>query len=236
MTPLDLRLLLVRLLRAISFLALLWPGTLPIARAQPANFAGVMGGISALKADAITVPASGVLDASAYKPENGPAVRVFAGRHFSDYFAAEVHYGWMRNDLTLSSIRPSAGPEVFYEQDRNGAQHTVMAEMLLYFRRRDRAIRPYLSAGGGPVFFRSGSDTIRETRGMPELAPGDINSTKAALRVAVGIDIVVGRGWALRYSFSETILNGNPISERLTPAAKRDLANFENLVGFVKTF
>lgn len=223
-------------LSVLPLFVLLPAGTLATARAQPANFAGVMGGVSALKADAITAPANGLLDASAYKPENGPTVRVFAGRHFGEYLAAEVHYGWMRNDLTLSSLRPSAGAEVFYEQDRKGSQHTVMAEMLLYFRRRGRAIRPYLSAGGGPVFFRSGAGSIRETRGMAALAPGEINSTKAAMRVTVGIDIAVGRGWALRYSFGESILNGNPISERLTPAAKRDLANFDNLFGFVKTF
>jgi hypothetical protein len=219
-----------------AFFALLASATFPSIRAQPANFAGVMGGISSLKADAITVPSNGLLDASAYKPENGPALRIFAGRHLSEYLAVEIHYGWIRNRLTLSSIRPSAGANVFHEQDRSGSQHTVMAEMLLYFRRRGRTIRPYLSAGGGPVFFRSGADTIRGNRGMAELAPGEIHATKAALRVAVGIDIAVGRGWALRYSFSESILNGNPISERLTPAAKRDLANFENLVGFVKTF
>lgn len=236
MTRLDHRRLLSRLFPQILVLSSLLPAANHTARAQSANFAGVMGGISALKADAITVPVGGVVDASAFKPENGPALRVFGGRHFGDYLAAEVHYGWMRNDLTLSSIRPSAGAGVFYEQDRNGTQHTVMAEMLLYFRRRDRAIRPYLSAGGGPVFFRSGSETIREARGMAALAPREINATKAALRVAVGIDIAIGRGWALRYSFGESILNGNPISERLTPAAKRDLANFENIVGFVKTF
>lgn len=236
MTPLKHPLLQPRLFTVLSFLVLLSAATLATARAQPANFAGVMGGISAIKADAITVPAGGVVDASAFKPENGPSLRIFAGRHFGEYLAGEIHYGWMRNDLTLSSIRPSAGANVFYEQDRTGTQHTVMAEMLLYFRRRGQAIRPYLSAGGGPVFFRSGPGTIRQTRGMAGLAPGEINSTKAALRVAVGIDINVGRGWALRYSFSESILNGNPISERLTPVAKRDLANFENLVGFVKTF
>ena len=55
------------------------------------------------------------------------------------------------------------------------------------------------------------------------------------LRVAVGIDIRTGPRWALRYSFSEN-LSPNPISRRLTPPASRSLANFQNLVGLVRTF
>ena len=45
----------------------------------------------------------------------------------------------------------------------------------------------------------------------------------------------MGDQWSFRYSFSETI-TGNPISARLTPPGERNLANFQNLFGFVRRF
>ncbi len=57
----------------------------------------------------------------------------------------------------------------------------------------------------------------------------------ALLRVAVGIDVALRQGWSARYSFSESV-SGNPISAQLSPAAPRNLANFQNLFGVVRTF
>jgi len=56
-----------------------------------------------------------------------------------------------------------------------------------------------------------------------------------ALRVPVGMDVNVGNGWAIRYTFSET-MSKNSISERLSPAGQHNLKNFENLIGLVKQF
>ena len=66
----------------------------------------------------------------------------------------------------------------------------------------------------------------------PGLARTDVRAT---LRVAVGLDVRIGDGWSVRYSFSES-LSGNPISEQLTPPGRRNLANFQNLVGVLRSF
>jgi hypothetical protein len=60
-------------------------------------------------------------------------------------------------------------------------------------------------------------------------------STDPALRVAVGIDLGTADGWRFRYSFSETI-NRNPVSAQLSPPAQRNLANFQNLFGAIRSF
>jgi hypothetical protein len=49
------------------------------------------------------------------------------------------------------------------------------------------------------------------------------------------LDLEIGRGWIVRYSFSES-LSGNPISERLLPPGERNLANFQNLFGIIRAF
>ncbi len=207
---------------------LCWPAAIP---AQRSYFSGALGGISTLSADggsAITSPARSI---SQYKPENGPTFRVFAGRHLGEYFSVEGNYGWNRNRLTLTS----AAGDAFYEQARRATQHSLLGELLLYFRNRDSFARPYLSVGAGVVHFTSGEGSIATTVGALEPAPGAFRSTKPALRVAVGIDILFGGGWAFRFSFSETIRK-NPISPQLTPPGTRNLAHFQNLFGFVKYF
>ena len=71
--------------------------------------------------------------------------------------------------------------------------------------------------------------------GAPELPPLEFASNVFALRVPVGMDVNLGNGWALRYTFSET-LSENPISDRLSPPGQHSLKNFENLFGVVKQF
>ena len=63
----------------------------------------------------------------------------------------------------------------------------------------------------------------------------ELTEHRPVLRVAVGMDVVAGPKWRVRYSFSES-LSRNPISQQLTPPALRRLANFQNLVGLVRTF
>jgi hypothetical protein len=72
-------------------------------------------------------------------------------------------------------------------------------------------------------------------QGQPARPATSIVSTTPALRVAVGLDILVAGGWSVRYSFSET-LRHNAVSQALSPAAERNLANFQNLFGATKSF
>ncbi len=172
---------------------------------------------------------------SLYKPENGPTFNLFVGRHLSDYLSIQANYIWNRNSLTLSSTSFSSSSQLLYEERRDSSQHTVVGDLLLYFRNRKSFARPYLSVGTGFVQLRSKERKIAAIIGAPPLPPQQFTSVAPVLRVAVGTDFVVGRGWAFRYSFSEAI-RSNAISEQLSPPGKRNLANFQNLFGFVKTF
>jgi Outer membrane protein beta-barrel domain len=204
-------------------------------QAQRKYFAGGVGGISTLSADAqssITPETSAV---SLYRPFNGPALNVFGGIHVSDVFAVQGNYVFNANDLTLVATRTAAGAEDLFEQRRHSRQHAFVADLLVYFRNRRSWARPYLSSGVGAVQFRSTAGNFVSMRGSPNPPPEEFTSTAPALRVAVGIDLAIHSGWAFRYSFSETI-RANPVSEHLIPTGERNLANFQNLFGFVKTF
>ena len=211
---------------------LCWP---PLIAAQGSYFAGALGGISTLSADGKSVTTQTSSDNSSYKPENGPTFRVFAGRHLTDYVSVEGNYGWNRNSLTLTGSQSSDTGNVFYEQSRRVSQHSVLGELLVYFRNRKSRVRPYLSVGGGVVHLASTRANIGQVIGAPQLAPGEFSSTEPALRVAVGIDVFLKGGWAFRFTFSETIRQ-NAISAQLRPPGERNLANFQNLFGIVKHF
>ena len=210
-------------------------GTAPQACAQDGSgiYAGALSGLATLSADARTSTQARRAEVALYKPENGPTLNLFAGLHLRRYFSVQANYVWNRNDLTLFSSLVSKDGNAFHEQARASSQHAVIADALLYFRPQGDGVRPYLSTGVGLVRFESeaaGSAT------NPLAEPtGDIASTKIALRVAVGIDLALGDAWSFRYSFSETI-SGNPISASLMPAGERNLANFQNLFGFVRRF
>ncbi len=219
------------LLHAVCLLAC---GTAAL-RGQGSNFAGAQTGVSTLSADGRSIITGTSTSISLYKPENGPTFQGLFGRHLSDYLSVQATYGWNRNSLTLTSSQSSADRGAFYEQTRSATQHAAVGELLLYFRRQGRSVRPYLSVGGGAIHVTSSEKTIR---GMIEegiAAPGGFSSTKPALRVAVGIDLFIKGGWAFRFTFSETIRR-NAISAQLTPPGQRNLANFQNFFGFVKTF
>jgi len=203
------------------------------ARAQHGPFVGAVAGISTLSADARAVITDTGADVSLYKPENGPALNLLAGVHVNDYFSVQGNYIWNRNTLALSSVR-SANAE-FFEERRRSVQHGFIADGLLYFRRRESWARPYLSAGVGLVRFESREPMLRVSRGAPARPQAIFTSTDPALRVAVGIDLGSEDGWRFRYSFSETI-SGNPVSAQLSPPAQRNLANFQNLFGAIRSF
>jgi outer membrane protein W len=204
------------------------------AQAETRVFTGGLFGVSTLSADGRSVTAGSALAVSLYKPENGLAVNVFAGVHIAQYFSVQANWMWNRNDITLVSsfVTPQGGG--FYEQRRHSHQHAVVLDGLIYFRRLDSAVRPYLGTGLSLLHFSSEDIVSSSAHG---LAPpiGGIASTRIGLRSHVGVDIRLSRHVSFRYSFSETI-SRNPISPSLTPPAPRGLANFQNLFGFVGRF
>lgn len=205
------------------------------ARVAPSPFVGVVGGISTLSADARTISTASGFEASLYKPENGPAVNLLAGVHVTDYFSTQANYIWNRNTLTTASVQIGDGIAAFVEERRQSRQHALIGDALLYFRNRGSWARPYLSAGVGFVRFKTAGPTLLSARGVTQRPPARFESTDPALRVAVGIDLGSTAGWAFRYSFSETI-GGNPVSGRLSPPGERNLANFQNLFGAIRSF
>jgi hypothetical protein len=111
----------------------------------------------------------------------------------------------------------------------------VIGDVLVYFRERRSWVRPYLSVGTGFVHLTSREKRTIATVGSPVLPPARFASTDVVLRVAVGIDVALGRGWDFRYSFSET-MGANSISDRLSPTGSSSLKNFKNIFGFVRRF
>jgi hypothetical protein len=203
------------------------------AQDDPRIFAGGLLGVSILSADAQTVTDGTAAGVSLYEPANGLALNLFAGVHLAQYFSIQADWIWNRNDLTLFSsfLTPVAGG--YYEQRRHSSQHAVVLDGLIYFRRLDSAVRPYLGTGISVVRFSSGVTSTSE-HGLA--APGgEIVSTRIGLRSHVGIDLRLSRHASFRYSFSEMI-GGNPISPSLTPPGQRGLMNFQNLFGFLARF
>ena len=88
--------------------------------------------------------------------------------------------------------------------------------------------------GGGVVRFAS--TRTRDTLVVDAVAPvAEFSDVHPTLRVAVCLDVSAGRGWRVRYSFSENLSN-NSVSARLSLRGDRNLANFQNLVGLIRGF
>lgn len=208
--------------------------TCAAAQSSPQVFAGALTGVSTLSADARSEVTPGEAAVSLYKPENGPALNLLLGVYLHDYIAVQANYIWNRNDVALTSVRLTAIGSSVYEQPRTSAQHALVGDLLVYFRERRSRVRPYLSVGGGGVRLetRAGAEGRASNVTPPPAAAAAIH---ALLRVAVGMDVAVGRGWSARYSFSEGI-SGNSISVQLSPPGQRGLANFQNLFGVVRKF
>jgi hypothetical protein len=203
--------------------------------AQAQFYAGVLGGVSALSGDARSTLSSGSTTFSSYDPKNGGAFELLAGKHFSDYFSLQGNYLWNANQMTASAGSFLNGGQTGYEERRGSSQQSLIASVLVYFRRRDSRLRPYLSVGTGVVHLSSSEEHVDQSFGAPVLPPRKFSSNMIALHVPVGIDVKLGKGWDLRYTFSETI-SKNPIDERLSPSGQHAFKNFLNLFGFVKRF
>src|SRR5258708_1140652 len=220
-------------LRTLLIPVILFFGCVFTAQAQ--FYAGVLGGVSTLSGDAryLLSPSSSAF--ASYNPKNGGAVQVLVGRHFSDYFTLQANYIWNRNTLTLTYVAFNNGMVDAYQANRNSTQQSVVADVLIYLRKRDSRLRPYLSVGTGVVHFASSVDRIEQILGTPDLPPQKFSSNMIALHVPVGIDVKLGKGWAFRYTFSET-LSKNPVSDRFSPPGQHRLKNFQNLFGIIRRF
>lgn len=196
-------------------------------------YAGAIGGIATLSADAGSQSTSQGLRLSSYSPMNGGALNIFVGAHVHDYFSVQVNYIWNRNDLVLNST--ASGTNTFYQQGRSSSQHAGVVDFLLYFRNRRSWIRPYLGTGGGIIHLNSKAERLIDSSGSPALPPSTFSSTRPVFRSHVGMDLRISQRLAFRYSFSEFI-GKNDISRHLSPPASRRLANFQNLFGFVVRF
>ena len=192
-------------------------------------FAGAMGGIATLSADAGSQRVEQGLNLSSYAPANGGALDLFAGADLHDYLSLQGDFIWNRNQLRLNS---SSASGAFYQQDRGSSQKAAIFGVLIYFRRRRSRIRPYLGGGAGLAHLSSRAYGLAGSGGAPTLPPAEFSWTGPVWRTHVGIDALLTHKLYFRYSFSETI-GHNEISKNLSPPAPRGLANFQNLFGLV---
>ncbi|MBL0158662.1 MAG: outer membrane beta-barrel protein [Bryobacterales bacterium] len=209
--------------------ALLFAGSLT---AQD-SFVGGFFGVSTLSGDARTDVTAAGARFSSYKPENGATAVAFGGRHLTDFFSVMGSYSWNRNAVLLAY--GSTVPAEAYAQPFRATLHTGMGEGMLYFRNRRSRVRPYLSTGMGFTRTQLQADGAPVVSGVPARPADSTSRTGPAFRFAVGIDLMMTKRAAFRYSFSETI-QGNPMSEALTPVGQRKLANFQNWFGFAFFF
>ena len=203
--------------------------------AQAQVYAGILGGFSSLSGDSRSVLTPGSSAFSSYDPKNGGALELLLGINLSEYFSVQGNYIWNSNELTLTSASFVNGGQKGYQEIRGSTQQGVIGTVLVYFRKRDSRLRPFLSVGTGLVHLSSTQQRLNQLQGAAVLPPHSFCSNMVALSVPVGMDVKVGRGWAFRYTFSETI-SPNPINDRLAPSPQGALKNFQNLFGFIKRF
>lgn len=203
------------------------------ARAQV--YAGFMGGVATLSGDARSIVGPGATEFSSYNATNGPVLNPLVGNHLNDFVSVQGEYAWNKNPLTLSAGAFTAGSTAALQEERSSSQSSVFGSVLLYFRPRKSWVRPYLSVGTGWVHFASTVTSVSNVQGAAPIPPTEFSADMIGLRVPVGIDLTLHRGWRFRYSFAETI-SRNPISHELDPAGPHSLKNFQNLFGIVRAF
>jgi len=191
---------------------------------------GGMGGIATLSGDANAVITSTSASTSSYDPSNGAAASAFIGAHIFNYIGVQADYVWNRNDVVLVSSINSRGASSFYRLPESVTQNAFLGNALVYFRKRESRIRPYLSEGVGAVFIHSRLSGNGIISGNPVLPPASSDHASIALRTSVGLDVRLRSSWYFRYSFGETITR-NTFGDQLSPPEHRVAKNFQSLFG-----
>ena len=126
-------------------LACLAPSSmLPQRLTKETIYFGGMGGIATLSGDANAVITASSASTSSYDPSNGGAAEAFIGAHIFDYFSFQADYVWNRNDAVLVSSINGPGVSSFYRLPETVTQNAFLGNVLIYFRKRESRIRPYL--------------------------------------------------------------------------------------------
>jgi hypothetical protein len=188
-----------------------------------------MGGIATLSGDgSATVTSSSALT-SLFDPKNGAAGEAFAGIQLFKYVSFEGDYAWNRNNVVLVSSGAPAGPD-FFREPESITQNAFLGSVLVYFRKQQSRVRPYLSEGTGVVLIHTRLSGNAIVSGNPVLPPATSDHISIALRTLVGIDVRLRGRWCFRYTFGETITR-NTLGDQVVPAQHRIPKNFQNLVG-----
>ncbi len=211
-----------------AFFFLLTSAVMVSAQARP--YLGVLGGIATLSGDAASQATAQGLNLSSYAPANGGAIDAFVGVHLHDYFSVQGNFIWNENDLQLNSA--SSGTGTSYQESRSSSQAAGVFDFLIYFRRRQSRIRPYLGTGVGVIHLSTTETRVIDSQRTPALPPSRFSYTGPVFRSHVGIDLRLTGKLDFRYSFSEFI-GHNAVSQHLSPPGSSALKNFQNLFGFV---
>ena len=212
-------------------LACLAPSSmLPQRLTKATIYFGGMGGIATLSGDANAVITASSASTSSYDPSNGGAAEAFIGAHIFDYFSFQADYVWNRNDAVLVSSINGPGVSSFYRLPETVTQNAFLGNVLIYFRKRESRIRPYLSEGAGGVLIHSRLSGGGIIGGVPALPPASSDRASIALRTSVGLDVRLRSSWYFRYSFGETITR-NTFGDQLSPPEHRIAKNFQSLFG-----
>ena len=198
--------------------------------AKETIYFGGMAGIATLSGDANAVINPTSASTSLYDPSNGGAASAFLGIHLLNYVSLQADYVWNRNDVVLVSSNTGSGATSFYRLQESVTQNGFLGNTLVYFRKRESRIRPYLSVGLGAVLIHNRLSTGGIVSGNPALPPASSDRASIALRTSVGLDIRFRGSWHFRYSFGETITR-NTFGDQLSPPEHRIAKNFQSLFG-----
>ena len=191
---------------------------------------GGMGGIATLSGDGAAIITPTSASTSLYDPSNGGAASAFIGVHLFNYVSLQADYVWNRNDVVLVSSITGSGAPSFYRLSESVTQNALLGNALVYFRKRESRIRPYLSEGIGGVFIHSHLSGEGIVSGNPDLPPASSDHASIVLRTSVGLDVRLRGSWCFRYSFGETLAR-NTFGDQLSPPEHRIAKNFQSLFG-----
>jgi hypothetical protein len=198
--------------------------------AKQSIYAGGMGGVATLSGDGSANITPSSASTSLFDPDNGGAAEVFAGVHLFEYISFQVDYVYNRNNAVVVSTSGESNALNFFRQPESITQNAFLANVLIYFRKRNSRIRPYLSEAGGAVLLHSRLSGPAVVGGSVVLPPPASDHASIALRTSVGVDFRLRGPWYFRYSFGETITR-NMLGDQVAPPQHRIPKNFQNLFG-----